>query len=148
MGTSSGEGIYLESMQYGDRDITSSAFEVSPGGSGPLRIVFNSGAGVVEGAVTKDSVPALGAMALLLNADRSKKDMAFTRMDSTDQAAKFSIKNVPPGDYLAFAFDNLEEFGFWEDDERFKKIASKGVKVSVSRGGSTNIAVSVTPIPE
>ncbi len=148
MGSSPGEGIYLESMQYGDRDITGLAFEVPPGGSAPLRIVFNSGAGVVEGSVTKDSLPVSSAMVILLNADRSKKDMTFTRMGSTDQTAKFSIKSVPPGEYLAFAFDNLEEFGFWEDDEQFKKIAGKGVKVSVARSGSVNIGVSVIPVPE
>jgi hypothetical protein len=148
MGTTPGEGVYLESIQYGDRDVTGTAFEITPGGAAPLRVVFDSNPGVVEGTVTKDSLPSPGTLVILLNADRSKKDFSFNRTGGTDQNAKFSIKSVPPGDYFAFAFENLQEFGFWEDDERFKKIASKGVKVSVARGGSTNIAVNVTPIPD
>lgn len=148
MGPTPGEGVYLESIQYGSRDVTGAAFEISPGGAAPVRVVFDSNPGVVEGTVTKDSLPSPGAMVILLNADRSKKDFSFNRTGATDQNAKFSIKGIAPGDYLAFAFENLQEFGFWDDDERFKKIASKGAKVSVARGGSTNIAVNVTPVPD
>jgi hypothetical protein len=85
---------------------------------------------------------------LLLRANEAQRlGQVWTRTAWTDEKARFTIKNLPPGDYLGFAFEATEE-GFWRDKERFTQFASRAKKVSIEKNGSATLNLEVTPLPQ
>ena len=140
------EGVYVESIRYGDHEALGKQIDVTAGGA-PITVTVTAGAGRVAGAVAEKGAPAAGATVLLIAADHSKRDSMTTKVSPTDQKGTFALKSVPPGEYLAFAFDEIE-YGVWEDEEVFKKIESKGVRVAVQRNGSSSITLAPITLPQ
>ena len=141
------ESVYVEPVQYGDQEVTDAPVEIAAHPS-RIRVTINSGAGSLTGIVMKKNVSARGAMVLLLSADRLRRlDQRWPRSAWNDENAHFTIEHIPPGDYLAFAFEETEE-GFWRDAERFKKFESGAKKISIGKHGSTNVSLEITPLPE
>lgn len=141
------ESVYVEPIQYGDQEVTDAPVEITNRPS-RVRVTINSGAGSATGTVVKNSSPAKRAMVLLLSADEFRRlDQRWPKTAWTDENARFTIENIPPGDYLAFAFEEMED-GFWRDRERFRKFASAARKVSIGRNGSIRLNLDVTPLPQ
>jgi hypothetical protein len=141
------ESVYVEPVQYGDREVTDAPVEITNRPS-RVRVTINSGAGSATGTVLKNNAPARRAMVLLLNAEEFRRlDQRWPKMAWTDENARFTIEDIRPGDYLAFAFEEMEE-GFWTDRERFRKFAGAAQKVSIRSNGSASINLEVTPLPQ
>ena len=59
----------------------------------------------------------------------------------------FSLKNLRPGDYIAFAFEEFD-FASLQDPEVFAAIESKGTAVSLAANESKNLSLKILPWPE
>jgi hypothetical protein len=64
------------------------------------------------------------------------------RSGPIDQNGMFTLGNLRPGEYLAFAMEE-PEYGVWEDDAEWRKLESNAKKVSVRAGGTETIALTV-----
>ena len=51
----------------------------------------------------------------------------------TDQAGTFRVRNMPPGDYLIVAVDDVEQ-GEWFDPSYLEKIRQGATRLSLSEG--------------
>ena len=141
------KSVYVESIRYGERLGTDTPFDIT---GKPARIVvtFNRGASAVSGAVKKNGAPASCVLVRLLHADSYQRlNQRWTQMAWTDQKGRFLIEHVPPGDYLAYAFEQDEE-GFWRDAARFQKFSRAAQKISVAKDSPVNLELQVTPLPE
>jgi hypothetical protein len=140
------ESIYVESIQYGDQDVTGQQIEITPNPS-RIRITINSGTGSATGLVTKNNAPVRAGTILLLSADKSRRlRQQSPKTEWIDANARFAIHGIPPGDYLAFAFEEMEQ-GFWRDEERFRKFASQAKKVSIGKNAAVDFNLEITPLP-
>lgn len=140
-----GDGIYLDSVIYGNQDVTGKDFEIME--AAPVKVMLAVGGGSVTGTVTQDGKPTPGISVLLLSTNSAKRDMPFTKTATTDQNGNYSMKSVAPGDYLVLALSEME-YGFWYEEERLRKVEGKGAKVSVSSSGATSANLTVTPLPD
>jgi hypothetical protein len=141
------ESVYVERIQYGDHEVTGAPVEITARSS-RIRVTLNDGTGSASGIVMKNSALARRATVWLLNADKRRRlDQVSPQTARTDQHARFTIEHIPPGDYLAFAFEETEQ-GFWRDEERFEKFASRAKIISIARNGTTNVNLRITPLPE
>ena len=142
----SAEGGYPESIRYGDQEAISQPVTITAPGT-PLKIFLDDAAGTVSGQAVDKEVAAPGVMVVLLHADKSRRDMSTTKISPTDQNGRFTLKNVRPGDYLAFALEDVE-YGAWEDEEVLKKLERKATKVTVTKGGTENLQLTPTALPQ
>jgi hypothetical protein len=137
---------YVERIQYGERETTDAPVEITTRPS-PIRVTFNDGTGSLTGIVTRNNAPARRAQVLLLSADESRRlDQVWNAATWTYENGGFAIQRLKPGDYLAFAFEEIED-GFWRNEARFKQFAGSAKKVSIGRKGSVTLNLEVMPLP-
>ena len=84
----------------------------------------------VEGAVKDDKgKPVTSGVIALVPEDRDHRD--WYGFGVPDQYGKYTVKNVHPGKYKAFAFDAADS-GSWQDPDWLKPFADKGEKVEIA----------------
>ena len=97
------EGWYTKSVRLGSDDVLANGLQVEKGSSGAtLEIVVSSGTALLEGSVTEDDKPAIGArVRLVLDPETPYNRMRF-RSVITDQNGHFSLQ-IAPGKYQVVA---------------------------------------------
>jgi len=55
---------------------------------------------------------------------------------------RFHIEGVPPGDYRAFSWEDIET-GAWQDPEFIRNFEDRGNPVRVNENGTSNIQLRV-----
>jgi hypothetical protein len=126
------EHLYVRSLRAGNQDILRNGFSVGDAEQVDLEVVLASDGGTLSGIVNNaEDKPAAGSTVVLIPNDpalRARRD--FTWHTTADQTGHFSLKGVAPGEYKAFAWDDIEEGG-WFDPEVLKNVEGKGETVSV-----------------
>jgi len=103
-------GTYVKSISFNGRDVANAALDLTSGGGGTLDVVLAANAadigGIVHGA---DGMP-LETVIVTLWTPGAPMDGAdaFVRSGLTGPAGKFSFGNLPPGEYLIAAWEELE----------------------------------------
>ena len=140
------DGFYVKSMQLGQAEVYESGLDFSRGASGALRITVSGKAGNVQGGVVDDSGnPVTGAIVVLIpKSDKRRAAGIFYKNTVTNQQGQFTIKNVDPGDYKAYAWEEIET-GAWTDAEFVKPVESKGMEVTVDPGGQRSLQLTRIP---
>jgi hypothetical protein len=137
------EGTYLKSVLFNDRESLGRSLDCSAVSTATLRIVLGTDGGKVEARVSRDDKPAPDATVVLLPSDPNRRYPQTVRTGSSDASGHLTLKDVPPGDYLAFAWEEVET-GLWFDPE-FVKAQTQGVRVQI--GPKATEQVDLTPIP-
>src|SRR5688500_4517620 len=105
-------GWYLKSVIYDGQDITDTGMEFAPGRTYEgVQIVFSQKTTDLSGALTDDrNRPVLDATVVVFPANRERwtYQSRHVRTMRPDTNGRFSIKNLPPEDYLIIAVQNLE----------------------------------------
>lgn len=127
------EDWFVKAVYANGRDIRDTGLQVS---AAPvdLEIVVSPNAASVSGVV-KDAAGNLvrDAFVLLAPTDgRSHRLSAFGNT-TTDENGGYTIRGLDPGDYVAFAWDDIDD-DEWMDPSRLKQWAEHGTKVSMSVG--------------
>ena len=105
-------GWYLKSVIYDGQDITDTGMEFAPGRTYEgVQIVFSQKTTDLSGALTDDrNRPVLDATVVVFPANRERwtYQSRYVRTMRPDTNGRFSIKSLPPEDYLIIAVQNLE----------------------------------------
>ena len=103
------DGFYIKSMRYGDQDVLDEEMNLEIGNRPALEIVVSARAATVEGSVLVEAGGAKRTRGLVLLAPAEPKDrvLSYYERVSADADGHFRIKNVTPGRYRLFAFDEL-----------------------------------------
>jgi hypothetical protein len=135
-GTSALPNFYVKSIRLGSADVLNGGLHLDGRPDAPLEIVIGSTPGSVDGVVVNQSgqsVPNIPVSLLPDAARRGRFDLYKTA--STDAAGRFRIALVPPGEYVAFAWDGIES-GEWENPAFVAPYESRGVRVRVQDNGA------------
>ena len=143
IGTNPPQGTYLASVVYGSSDILGKALDLSGGVGGEINVTFRYGAAEVDGSIkqapgadTASRTPPSGQVLLVpevMNADGSG-----SHFGSTDTSGSFTLKQVPPGRYKAYALEELN-FGEVQNPEFRKALESKATDVQVKENDKLQI---------
>jgi hypothetical protein len=122
---------YISKVSQGTKELTSSPWPIAEG-SGPLSIQLKTDGGRLSGRVTDNQGKPSAAFVVLAPRDKSREHLF--RTGTADGDGKFTIANIPPGDYTAFALVRNEEDSYldWEYLRTFERSAER---LSVSPGG-------------
>ena len=140
------DGFYVKSIRCGEADALVSGLALS-GAPEPLEIVVSPKAGQIAGAVRnpKTQQPEPNATLALVPQEAERRDLPqYFRNVSTDAAGNFTLKNLTPGQYRVYAWEDVED-GAWMDPDFVKPLESKSVPVTLKESGNESVQVDAIP---
>ena len=139
------EGYYVKSARSANVDVLADGLEVAGSSPAPLDVALSPNAGQVTGTVldpnTQKAAPMM--MVVLVPQEKERRDReTFYQSATTDFSGRFTFKSVVPGEYRAYAWEEVE-YGAWMDPDFIKPVESHGAAVSVSEGGRQSVQVNL-----
>ena len=117
-------GYYVKSMQLGSFDAKDS-LDLTAGAAGELVITLEKGTAEISGQVMgKDQKPATAAQVIVMNARHE-----MVRMAQTDAQGRYTIRELPPGDYRLAATSDPD----LTDPDTLDRLATTGEKITLAR---------------
>jgi protocatechuate 3,4-dioxygenase beta subunit len=145
-----GGECYVQSIQVGAEDVYGKEVDAATLAASGLRVVVRLDAAKVSGTVEipEDRKANLRSPAVvLMPADPHLRNAGQISIDTPNQTNGFELKDLRPGDYLAFAFEEYDSSSL-EDPEVFAAIEGKATKVSLTPGQSKELSLKIMPWPE
>jgi hypothetical protein len=139
-------GAYLKSILWNGRDILGQPLDLSAGTGGDLQVVLGIDGGKLDASVSHDDKPVSDATVVLLPEDPSRRYPETTHSEESDDTGHAAFKDVPPGNYLLFAWEKVDE-GAWFDPAFVKALASEATKVTIGPKESQRVEIKVIPKP-
>jgi len=103
-----GEGHYTKSIRYGADDVLEKGVQLEGGGTGgKLEIEMGSDCAQLEGVVTDDDGPVIGARVRIVPDAETPYNGFRRHSTTTDQVGKFSLIGLAPGKYRVVAKSKL-----------------------------------------
>jgi hypothetical protein len=134
--------MYVKEIRFGGSDALSQPLLIDETASSGLQIVVGQNAGQIEGAVRDErQEPAANVQVVLVPDRRERKDLY--KPGRTDINGRFRILGIPPGRYQIFAWQNMQDFSYFDPDV-LKQAEGKGRSVIVQE--SSQAVVDVTLI--
>ncbi len=138
------EGYYIKSVRQGDEEALEKGLDLTRG-SAPVTVVLAPGAGEVTGVVQDNKqTPSPGATVVLLPVAQSHRLRLREQNTMADQNGRYTFKNIDPGDYKLFAWEDVEP-GAWSDPDFMKPFETKGVAVTIREHGRESVPLDVIP---
>jgi hypothetical protein len=133
-------GAYVKSATLRGQDIRNQPFSVD-GPTGPIEIVVSDDAGTFQAnVVDAEGHPASGGIVL-----KSASGRPLTGRAGDDGVA--TIESVPSGEYSAWAFDNISQVP-WNEDDWMAQHAGSPVHVTISKtAGAAPVTLKRTTAP-
>ena len=136
-------GTYVKSVMFNDHESLGQELDCSALTAGTLRIVLGTDGAKVEVHVTSEDKPAPDATVVLVPVDPNLRFPETVSRGRSDAAGHLTLKDVPPGSYLAFAWEEVED-GVWFDPD-FMRTETHGVPVHVGPRGSEQVELNLIP---
>jgi hypothetical protein len=129
-------GTYIRSVQWNSREMLGKPLDLSAGPSGDLLVTLGTDGGTVDVTVSgADGKPAIESTVILLPSDPVRRVKELTKSAATDGTGHVKFTDVPPGNYLAFAWKQVDE-GSWFDPDFLKRYEKNGESINVNAKGN------------
>ena len=138
-------GWAIKSVEVGDKDNVDAPIEITGGRQvDGARIVLSNRFPTLTGQITDaQGNPAEGTV-LLFPGDASKwvEAAGTSRSARPDQSGRFKLESVRPGDYLAVALEDVQQ---WQvnDPEFLEDLRIKATKITLEEGQSPQLALMI-----
>lgn len=132
------DGIYVKSATAGSQDALA-GFDVSSG-TASVQVTLSPGAADLTGSVQDEKQqPAVGHTVTLIPDPLPPAGQTYLyKQASTDQTGHFTIKNITPGKYRAYAWEDLE-YGNQFDPDFMKPLESLGAKLTIDENAHAQV---------
>ena len=136
---------YIKSMRMGSADVLNDGLRVSGPPDGILEIVIGTNAGRIEGAVVNSRNEVLANRTVALVPDiRLRQRNDLYKAVSTNNAGRFRMEGITPGDYKLFAWENVETDA-WQDPNFIQAYENTGRPIRINEGSTENLQLPVIP---
>jgi hypothetical protein len=129
------QGLWIKTESLGNSDGVAGEVNVSESGRGQLRVVLAADGAQISGTVGKEGQPSRATVVLAPAAPELRSSPHLYRVTNTSEHGLFVIRNVPPGTYKLFAFQEIEPFE-WLDPELQKTVEGAAEVITVGPGES------------
>jgi hypothetical protein len=137
------QNAYVKSIRMGNMDVLNGTLHLESKPSAPLDVVIGMNAGALDGQVVTVQQGLVADVSVVLVPDVRRRTELY-RTTTTDTAGRFHFDRVPPGDYKAFAWEEVQE-GAWFDPEFMRANENRGVPVRIAEGRTENARIEVVP---
>jgi hypothetical protein len=139
------EDLYIKSERYGQTNVSGTALGITSGLSSPLEILIGADGGRVDGTVADAGGKLFaGAQIVLVPKGERRNRPDQYRVSYSDEDGKFALSGIPPGDYLLFAWENVEDRA-WLNSEFVAKYQELGVGATIPANARGSIQLSLIP---
>ena len=141
---------YVKSVTFERNDALNSTIAIPESRSAPaegvpvpsLEIMLSSNVARIEGVVTDDRLQPVPGVQAVLVPDRNRDRAELFKAVTTDPAGRFSMGGVAPGDYKLFAWEGLENYGYF-DAEFVKQSELSGKPVHVEESAIITVQAKI-----
>jgi 5-hydroxyisourate hydrolase-like protein (transthyretin family) len=134
-------GMYVRSAKLGDQDIFENGLRP---GEGVVDVAISAGAAELRGSVRNAQDGPAAAATVVLVPTRESPYRNLIRFSVTDQHGAFTMPNIVPGEYWAWAWEDVED-GAWYDPEFREKHQAAAVPVVLGENGRKEIQLRAIP---
>jgi hypothetical protein len=133
-------GVYLKAVRSGDKQLTGRRVDLSSKME-PLTILLGVDVGEVEGAVqnAKGDPMARARVNVIAYGDHANRG-DLNRFGFADEKGEFKIKDVPPGEYKVFAWEDVP-VGAPQDPEFRKPFEKQAASIRMQPNGHEKVQV-------
>jgi protocatechuate 3,4-dioxygenase beta subunit len=129
------DGWWLKSATVNGANVADEPYVFGPGASnGRLEVVFASGAAAVSGRVLDTSRGGRAVVAFPADATRVYPHSRYLAIAHADAAGRFTLENLPPGDYSVAALDGPVEGDDWQDPGMLSGLTYAARRVTLREG--------------
>ncbi len=141
-----GAAAYVKAITVGGQNILDTAFDLSGGGGGAMEVLLSTKIATINGTVEKqkpDDAPGsvvivkVGPNSELTLLSSASGQSALARVD---ESGKFSVANLPPGEYKLIAFEEVD-LATASDPEFLKKFEDRAATVKIGEGESKSATI-------
>ena len=75
------------------------------------------------------------------------RDLGDRHVSQLNKDTGYELKNLRPGEYLAFAFEDMD-YASLQDPDVLAAVASKATKVTLEPGEAKTVSLKILPWPE
>jgi 5-hydroxyisourate hydrolase-like protein (transthyretin family) len=138
------QDFYVKELRYNRLDALTNPVSVCCNSdAATIEVVISRNVGQIDGVIVDDrGQPVPGVQAVLIPDARQRTELYKTA--TTDQTGRFVMRGVTPGDYKLFAWEALENYGYFDPDV-MRRAEAMGKPVHV--GESSKLAVEGKIIP-
>lgn len=139
-------GYFLKSS--GAADALETGLTISNGQPPPpVDLTLSPNAAQVTGTVAGDQMPAAGAFVVLVPQGARKGLEGFSKRATADQAGRFTMKGVTPGDYKILAFETADRI-LLSDPEFVQRFEDRGETLHLGEGDAVTVSLDAIPADE
>jgi hypothetical protein len=130
----------LKAIEVEGRDVSDEPMDVAHGAVNTIRVVLTSRPSLIRGGLTDDKrQPAEGTIVVFPEeSTRWREGSRAIRSARPDQNGEFSIKGLPPGNYLIAALDYVQD-GQWNDPEFLEGLKHGAERVALAESESKRV---------
>ena len=139
------DGYWVKSIHMGDQDVKVTGIDLTHGSGDALTVTIAPNAGQIDGAAMNDrQQPAAGATVVLVPEAKLREYQYAYKTTVSDQTGRFSLKNLEPGDYKLFAWEDLE-YGAYMDPDFLRPVEDRGQSISIQESSHESVQLKVIP---
>jgi protocatechuate 3,4-dioxygenase beta subunit len=141
------DGFYVKSIKSGETDVLAAGLDVTRGAPQPVEVLVSPHAGLISGVVQNSSTgqPAPGATVVLVPQEKERlQQQQYYKTVTTDQNGSYTLKSLTPGEYKAFAWEDLEP-GAYMDPDFMKPLESKSEPVTIRESDQKTLSLTMIP---
>jgi hypothetical protein len=135
---------YVKDARLGSVDVLNKPLLISGPVSDTLAIVLSSKSGQIDGTLVNERAQPVAGTQTVLIPDRLRDRVELYKTAVTDQNGHFTIRGITPGEYKVFAWEAIEQFGYFDPD-LVRQYEQKGEAVSISESSKVTVNVNVIP---
>jgi hypothetical protein len=139
-------GWFLKSVVHQGRDVTDSGYDFKPGESvSGLQIILSQTATTLSGTAQDNAAgPAADYTVVAFSADSGKWGYRtrFVRSARPDQHGRFTLRGLPPDDYIVVALEYVET-GQENDPEQLASWNAAGTRVTLGEGEAKVVTLKI-----
>ena len=145
--TGAPEDFYMKAAQLGDEEALEEGLDLTAAESTPgtLKLLLSPNGGRVEGVVLNDEGQSFsGAQVALVPEGRRRKIRHLFKTATSDQNGAFSLRGIPPGRYKVFAWEEIEQ-GAWQDDDFLRDYEKESEDFEVKENDALAVELELIP---
>jgi len=136
--------LYVKEIRYNNRNVLDETMQISASDAGTLNIVLSSKSGQVAGTVVDEKLRPVQGIRAVLVPDRHRERTELFKTVLTDQAGRFNIRGIPPGDFKIFAWEALEPNAHF-DPEVLARFEQQSKAVHVTESSTQDVQLKLIP---
>ena len=133
------DGYWVKSIRMGDQEAKQSGLDLTRGPGDTVTVTIAPNAAQIDGAVMNDKQqPAAGVTVVLVPEPKLREIPEAYKTTTSDQNGRFSLKNLDPGDYKLFAWEDVE-YGAYMDPDFLRPVEDRGQPISIQEGSHESV---------